>query len=242
MKLFELSYACRLYGEFTDFDSTYGRFLTNTTPTFDILDHRHRKALLVWLNSWGCRQFALNFHDKASEHLRNWGQENLTRLPPIGASLLILTDIDFVNVGTLYVGLRDLQASVRKRNGNSYPVTFGPTGAAKTLFALRNQAFPPWDESIRAFLGCDGTQKSYVKYLQWVRSELREVVTDAEAHGILASDIPNALSRPFSSLPKLIDEYNWVTITKGCKPPRLEDINNLWRWARPVEPAPDNRA
>jgi len=242
MRLFELAYTCRLYAEFTDFDATYGRFLADTTPAFDILDLRHRKALLVWLNSWGCRQFALNFHDKASEHLRNWGQENLTRLPPAGASLLILTDIDFVNAGTLYVGLRDLQASVRQRNGNSYPVTFGPTGAAKTLFALRNQVFPPWDESIRVRLGYDGSPESYLEYLQWVRRELQEVVADAKAHGLAAGDIPNTLGRPFSSLPKLVDEYNWVTITKGCKPPMLEDINNWWRWARPADPASDNTA
>lgn len=242
MKLFELAYACRLYGEFSDFDETYRRFLRDTKPNFDILDHLHRKALLVWLNSWGCRQFALNFHDKASEHLRNWGQENLTHLPSVGANLLILADIDFVNAGTLYAGLRDMQASVRQRNGNSYSVTCGPTGAAKILFALRSQAFPPWDKSIRDGLGYDGSQKSYIKYLQWVRSELQEVVTDAEAHGIAMNDIPNGLNRPFSSLPKLVDEYNWITITKGCKPPRLEDINKWWHWARPVDSASDNTA
>ena len=156
--------------------------------------------------------------------------------------MLTLTDLDFVNAGTLYVGLRDLQASVRQRNGNSYSVTFDPTGAAKTLFALRNQVFPPWDASIRVRLGYDDSQESYVEYLQWVRRELREVAADAEAHGIAASDIPNTLDRPFSSLPKLVDEYNWVTIRNGFKPLSLEDINNWWRWARPVDPAPDNTA
>jgi hypothetical protein len=234
MRLFELAYACHLYGEPPNsrYDTAYSRFLAATKPVFDILDHRHRRALLAWLNSWGCRQFARKFHDQASEHLRNWAQENLTHLPPTGSSLLTLTDVDFVNAGVLYASLRNLQASIRQRSGNSYPVTFGPIGAAKILFALRSQVFPPWDTSIRVHLGCDGSQESYIKYLQWVRHELQEAIADAEAHGIAGMDIPNALGRPFSSLPKLVDEYNWVTITKGRKLPSLEDLNDWWRWAR----------
>jgi len=233
MRFFELAYACRIYGEFTDFDATYSHFLSKTKPALDILNPEHRERLLAWLNSWGCRQFALKFHDQASKHLGNWGQENLTRFPPTESTLLTLTDADFVNAGILYAGLRDLQASVRQRSGNSYPVTFGPTGAAKTLFALRNQVFPPWDTPIRVHLGYDGSQECYIEYLQWVRRELQEVIADAEAHSIARADILSTLGRPFSGLPKLVDEYNWVTITKDCKPPNLEDLNNWQRWSRP---------
>ena len=235
MRLYELAYTCRLYAEFTNFDATYSQFLDSTKPAFDILNHLHRKGLLVWLNKWGCRQFALDFHDQASKNLKTWGQENLNCLPHAKASLLTLTDHDFVNAGILYVGLRDLQASVRKGKEKGYPVTFGPAGAAKTLFALQNQVFPPWDKSIRMYLGYDDSQESYIEYLRWVKIKLQEVVADAKGHGIAAGEIPKALGRPFYSLPKLIDEYNWVTITNGCKPPRLEDINNWWRWARPTD-------
>jgi len=231
VRLSELAYACHLYGAppNSKYDTAYSDFLAATEPAFDILDHRHRRDLLVWLNKWRCRQFKRECHGQASEHLRNWAQENLTRLPPTGSSLLTLTDVDFVNAGTLYASLRNLQASVRQRSGNSYPVTFGPIGAAKILFALRNQVFPPWDTSIRVHLGYDVSQESYIEYLQWVRRELQEVIADAEAHGIAKTDIPSTLGRPFSSLPKLVDEYNWVTITKDHKPPSLEDINNWWR-------------
>lgn len=232
MKFFELAYTCRLYGEFTDFDADYSRFLDKTKPAFDIFDHQHCKALFKWLNSWGCRQFAREFHSQASEHFRNWGQKNLSLLPPIGSGLLTFTDADFVNAGFLYASLRGLQASVRQRSGHSYPVAFGPTGAAKILFALRNQAFLPWDGPIRVHLGYDDSQESYIEYLQWVRSELKEVIADAEAHGIAKANIPSTLGRPFSSLLKLVDEHNWVTITKECKPPSLEDIKHWSHWAR----------
>jgi hypothetical protein len=232
MRLFELAYACRVYGEFTDFDADYRSFLDKTKPVLDILNPEHREYLLHWLNAWGCRQFALEFHDLASEHLITWGKKNLICLPPTESSLLTFTDADFINAGVSYADLRDLQASVRQRGGYSYPVTFGPTGAAKILFALRSQVFPPWDTLIREHLGYDGSQESYMEYLQWVRQELQEVIADAEAHGIAMADIVSTLGRPFSSLLKLVDEYNWVTITKGCKPPSLEDLNDWWRWAR----------
>ena len=232
MRLFELAYACRVYGEFTDFDADYRSFLDKTKPALDILNPEHREYLLHWLNSWGCRQFAVEFHDLASEHLRTWGQKNLIRLPLTESSLFTFTDADFVNAGVLYASLRDLQASVRQRSGKSYPVTFGPTGAAKILFALRSQVFPPWDTPIREHLGYDASQESYIEHLQWVRRGLQEVIADAEAHGIAKADILSTLGRPFSSLLKLVDEYNWITITKDCKPPSLEDLNNWWRWAR----------
>ena len=45
------------------------------------------------------------------------------------------------------------------------------------------------------------------------REQLRELVDDAERFGIKAGDIPRQVGRPASSLAKLLDEYNWVTIT-----------------------------
>jgi len=71
VRLFQLAYACRLYGEFTDFDATYERFLSVTHPSFDVLNASHRKALFKWLNAWGCRQFAVDYHGLASENLKS---------------------------------------------------------------------------------------------------------------------------------------------------------------------------
>ncbi|MBU0496562.1 MAG: hypothetical protein KKG04_01230, partial [Candidatus Thermoplasmatota archaeon] len=92
MKLYDLGYACHIYPRITDFDASYKSFLDETNPALDILNHQHRKALFVWLNSWGCRQFALDFHDTASDLLKNWGQKNIETLPSIGNSLLSLKE------------------------------------------------------------------------------------------------------------------------------------------------------
>jgi len=40
--------------------------------------------------------------------------------------------------------------------------------------------------------------------------------------------IPRTIGREGTSVPKLIDEYYWVTIAKGCKPP---DRSEVQKWA-----------
>ncbi len=73
IRLYGLAYACRLYGTFTEFDSSIKEFRRETAQTVDLENQAHRKALLVWLNSWGCRQFAKEYHRMASEALLEWG-------------------------------------------------------------------------------------------------------------------------------------------------------------------------
>jgi len=69
MKLHELAYACPLYAAFTDFDKSIIEFRRVASPALDLGNAAHRKALLKWLNSWGCRQFAKDYHPMASRAL-----------------------------------------------------------------------------------------------------------------------------------------------------------------------------
>ena len=68
--------------------------------------------------------------------------------------------------------------------------------------------------------------------------EFRHATNPAQAarFGIKAGDIPSAVGRPESSIPKLIDEYYWVTITKGCAPATAKDLERWFGWSRGLEP------
>ena len=66
MTLSELAFACFLYAHFTDYDDSYLSFLQVTNHHPDFVNSKHRKALLTWLNQWGCRQFAVEYHELAS--------------------------------------------------------------------------------------------------------------------------------------------------------------------------------
>jgi hypothetical protein len=66
MRFRELAYTCPLYAAFTDFDKSIIEFRSVASPALDLGNAAHRKALLKWLNSWGCRQFAKDHHPMAS--------------------------------------------------------------------------------------------------------------------------------------------------------------------------------
>jgi hypothetical protein len=226
MRLYELAYSCRLYAAFTDFDRSIKKFREATSNGLDLNDPSHRLALLKWLNSWGCRQFAKSFHTTASENLKSWGKLYLDRLPSPGTSMIKLAPTTLNVAAEAYANLKDRLASIRRAKS----VTFGSTGASKVLAALRPNALPPWDDPIRKRLRYDGSPESYLRYLMTVQSQLRDIKAEAARCNIPLDEIPVVLGRPESSLPKLVDEYNWVTYTRGCVAPSIEELSRWINW------------
>lgn len=218
---FELAWACRLYGPMAGFDSTLAEFRKQASPAFDAHRPAHRDALFRWLNSWGCRQFAKAHHAGiASDSLVRWATTWLHRLPEPGVPL---TDLEEAGLRVATAAYADLQASVaseRAAKSGTVPVTYGPTGAAKTLFALRPDVFPPWDDPIRRHFRYDGSEPSFNAHLTRVATTLTELATEAK---VGVASLPALVGRPDSSPPKLIDEYDWVVLTRGLTPPTLED-------------------
>jgi hypothetical protein len=231
LRLHELAYVCRIYGGLTQFDGTYFTFLDETTGNLDFSEPSHMKALLKWLNSWGCRQFAIDYHDLASESIQGWARQWEPRLPDRLATLDRLSDEDIQTAGDAYADLCGRLASRRTREGKTYDVQVGPTGAAKILFAARPRTLPPWDDPIRAKWALDGSRHSYCAYLVRMREEVKQLCHEAAKAGIPAEDIAQEVGRPGSTLPKLIDEYNWVTLTRGFVSPEPGEIAKWYRWS-----------
>ncbi len=73
--------------------------------------------------------------------------------------------------------------------------------------------FAPWDEKIRDAHGVkSGDHGSFEAYLMDVAAQLEHFAAEA---GVPVPELPRVVERPESSPPKLIDEYNWITITIG---------------------------
>lgn len=227
MKLTELAFACFVYSNMSDYDSSYREFLKETRPRVDLGIEHHRRALLNWLNDWGCRQFAIEYHDMASSELKDWNKAYSERLSTIHKSLISLTSDDIKTIKAIYSDLVSKKASKRKLKNKMATVEFGPTGAAKILFAQMPNTFIPWDQPIRTKFDLDGTADSYCDFLMKVRDQLEELSKDCERNGFVLHDLPNILNRDGSSVAKLIDEYYWVTITNGSEAPRKKDLQ-LW--------------
>jgi hypothetical protein len=173
--------------------------------------------LFRWLNRWGCRQFALDHHaTTASNSLIDWADAWMLRLPGPDAGLADLSEGEIRTCAEAYADLSSRAASLKQRAGQSLVVTYGPTGASKTLFALRPKAVPPWDDPIRKAMGATGDIGSFRRYLTIVAAQLRELAAQASAS---VDDLPLIVGRADSPPPKLIDEYNWIVVTKGLTPP-----------------------
>ena len=226
-----MAFATRIYAN-AEFDAGYDSFVRTTGGELDFSDGVQVRALLVWLNSWGCRQFAIEHHARSAVAIAEWAVSWETRLPDKRIPPEALDDPAIDKASDSYAVLMGVFASERKGVAGPHTVRVGPTGAAKILFAARPESLPPWDEPIRARLGYDGSPTSYAEYLRWVRNEIDELCRDAAANGVKATDIPARLGRARSSLPKMVDEYNWVTMTHSLKSPSAAEVAEWAAWAR----------
>jgi len=228
LRLSELAFACRVFGALTDYGDSYRRFLCATKGSPDLRLAAHRKALLRWLNAWGCRQFAVAHHKDASKEILSWYGEYSDKLCPKDRRLLELSEPELAVVGTAYEALSRRTASYKKRGEEAFPVSIGPAGAAKILFTIRPRALLPWDAGIREGLGHSGSGASYVCYLRGAKMLLENLAVQCQRHGLELSSLPQKLGKPDSSVAMLLNEYYWITWTKRCAP----DSDTFQRWAK----------
>lgn len=97
----------------------------------------------------------------------------------------------------------------------------GPTGAAKTLFALRPKSLILWDIPMRKYFNNGDSGYAYIKYIKKVNEDINDLIVQCKNNNFSIEELPEKINRPHSTVPKLIDEYHWVTITKGWKVPKL---------------------
>ena len=225
--LFEFAYACRLYGEISGYDASLIEL--RKLGSLDYQIPAHRDALFKWLNAWGCRQFRKAEHGTTATHsLVSWAERWMAQLPSAQTNLTDLSEEKLRLCSAAYADLRNRLASHRSPgHGPRVRVTYGPTGAAKTLHAFRPLLFPPWDEPIRAKLALSPSGSDFGNYLRGTSQLLLDL---ADRAGVPIQALPELVHRPQSSPPKLIDEYFWVILTKECEPPSVAEIAEWMRW------------
>ena len=250
MTLYELAYACHLYTrDFGHYDLSYADFTKATAYAPDLSDSDHRTALLEWLRSWGCRQFALEWSEYSSAQILNWYEGNRDALFPSNKYLWELTRRDLEPVGKAYHNLSLRGASFRQNGEEQIHVRVGQTGAAKILFAIRPNALAPSDGKIRSELTeskphlttrylppeevlnslLTRSYAEYVDYIVSLKAQLQEIGPECREHGFGLIDLPRQLRRIHGSVPKLIDDYHWITITKNNN---MLEPASLERWVR----------
>jgi hypothetical protein len=229
MKFYELAFGCWAYNIMSGNDSRVSELRLATDGQVDPRNSAHQQVLFKWLNKWGCRQFDIAHHEIAARSLDSWASKWLSSLPSDDMALETINEAQIDVVGAAYDDLRMRQAGRRRLiDGSPSRVTYGPVGAAKTLFALRPNICPPWDNYTLRELGLGYSGASYCEYLRLVLSNLKTVSIQA---GIQIAELPALVSRANSTPPKLIDEYYWTTITRRFIPPSPETLKQWVSWA-----------
>jgi hypothetical protein len=227
MRLFELAYCCRLYAEGTGYDVALARFLEGTNAAADLCNSEHRDLTLQWLRDWGCRGLRREDNAGSSAALREWWEDWADVLPATDVTLDALDDYGLDVAAEAYGDLARRPAAQRQHRDGFTIVRFGPTTAAKAMYAVRPHAFLPWDDAIRKKLGFREDAAAYRQALVRARDELTEAVGQA---GIDPHELPELIGRPQSTPPKLVDEHDWVRYTLGHEPPTREELRQWREW------------
>ena len=230
MRLYELAYCSHVFVVLSGEDGATAELRAATGRAIDPTKPAHAAALLTWLRRWGCRQFAVADEELSRASLAEWWRECRRMLPPPGRPLHELGDAQLDAVAAAYESLRARQASVQRLPLRTVVKTFGATGTAKALYAIRPDACALWDEPIRRKLGLAETGEGYRRHLDRVRAEIAEAAVDL-GRGRDAADIPAALGRAGTSVVRLVDEHDWVRFTHGTEPPPRELLERWAGWA-----------
>jgi hypothetical protein len=194
-------------------DASSQRLASATGGQVDLGVEAHRVAAIIWLRAWGCRHLRRADTAKTDEALRVWWEEWAGRLPGVQETLTGLGDARIDSAGEAFGALRAAPAASRSVQEIDCGVSFGDTAAAKLMFAIRPQAFPPWDAQIRAAFGWRaGGGDAYAQMLRLSATALDGL---ARRLAVPVSDLPTVLGRPASSPPKLVDEYLLIRIMRG---------------------------
>jgi len=217
MTLGQIAFACFIFSRLDS--GGYERLVEETDGVLDLSKLSHCLATLRWLSTWGVRSIPKRYHREPSDtsnQLQSWYADN-NFFDRIDGNR-DLWDLDDNHLTLVHDVFDSLVANVN---------LIGPTAAAKILFALRPRAFIPWDSSIQNEWGYNGSGESYVIFLVRVQRMIQELEALCMQYNFELAELPERLGRPNSSIPKIIDEYLWVTITKNCTPA----TNDLLRWA-----------
>lgn len=226
--LCKLAIASTMYDALTPFNNSLGLLYKSTGGVIDLTNSEHRISLLKWLNDWGCRHLSEDQHEVASYSILNWYEANGASLFTNKKPLWDLGDHELEVAAYAYGSLKDRTGAWRIRGGKKLEVHIGATAASKILFAIRPKALMPWDEAMRISFKCDGSPKSYSRYLKTIRNLTSHIGVLCRNKGFQIDDLPRKLGRPNSTALALVNEYLWVTETRKVELPSSE---TLTQWA-----------
>lgn len=162
---------------------------------------------LTVLNRWDCRLPTTEGPPGVVAQLKDWAHSCLPCLPAGGRELLNVTHDEWTSIAEAFARLSELHAGPRRR--------LGSTAASKALHAFLPDVVTPWDARIATSLhGGRGPAEFRAHQSRTVAL----VAGWIDAAGAPGHVLPDALGRPGTSLPKLLDELDYLILTADANP------------------------
>lgn len=225
MTLARLAVAAHVYPAISGSDP---EFWSRAGAGFNLDEREDVTWLLGWLNRYGCRQFKKSDHLHVARDLGPWWRANERVLPSRDAGLI---DLDGPTIAAIQIAHYELSRVHACTRSTGVIATIGPVGASKLLFALRPKSLPPWDRAIREKLQEYEHVASYSDYLWYAKDVLSTIAQECQRRGLDVATLPARLGRPEATLAKLLDEYHWLTITRGYQLPDTDTLRDWLEWS-----------
>jgi hypothetical protein len=199
------------YAAVTGYDVAFHQLLQAAGGGVDLRREEDRAAVVSWLRTWGCRHLRRAGDEEASALLADWWARWAAALPDRGTLVTALDPDGLAVAEEAYDALRSVPLTGPGTGGRQVEVVVGDTAAAKVLFVVRPLTFLPWDEATRLAFGWWGGGSAYAELQRLAGTALAGL---AARLGVAVGELPEELGRPASTLPKLVDEFLWVRISR----------------------------
>lgn len=230
MNISEILWTSYVYQKYTDYDSGYEDLSRDAGIPLMEFDLERMKRLLIWLNKWGCRTILKDNYDLISENLRDFLERNKAVIEKFrGISIKNFERDEITKLEGFYDELKYIDAGHNKKKNKRYHI--GTTGASKIMHILFPDLCVPWDSNIRREFGLKETGEDYIKFLEKMKKEVLGLedsyITFCKKHKVAKRNVNEFVrgilnDKTEKSITKMIDEFNWITITKKFDrlPPR----------------------
>ena len=226
--LFKIAIAGLMFNSITSYNNSLSTFRSAMKNGIDLTNLEHRLILMKWLNDWGCRHLQKDQHHVAEQSILKWYEKNRQVLLNNRKPIWDLSNQEIKEIALAYGNLKEMMGAQRIRQGKRSNVHIGATASSKILVALWPKAMMPWDDAMRKSFDCNGSSSSYSDYLKIIRDITFRIISLCKNEGFQINELPGKIGRPNSTVLELINEYIWVTETRGIKLPTAETVK---QWA-----------
>jgi hypothetical protein len=237
MRISQIKICGLIYDLITGYDKAYRSL--REKGILNLENDEHCNYILDFLRKWQCRQFKKDDKERTLNSIKEWLAKDNNRnvLDHFKNTDIFSVDIKlFDDFQNSFNDLVDSEACTRKNNTNF--TKFGQVGVAKLLFAFKPEIFIPWDnEIIRHYKEHYGIF-NYCTFIKKMIERLKTLESECERNGKSLESLKDEIEKSRQGLnknnneevnfnltyPKLIDEYNWVTITKKLNVDRAIEV------------------